>query len=108
MKEQTNNTCQFCGQVLLGGQECDCADAVIHRAKKSAYDEAINEIKELVTNWPDEHIKVVESAADEIIFNGLKSAQFEDLYGVKLKLSFAPKSYIKIDKTKTSKSSITI
>lgn len=27
--------CEFCGQVLMPGQECDCAGAVIDKQKKT-------------------------------------------------------------------------
>ncbi len=106
--EKKETVCEFCGQVLLLEQECSCVDAKIHRKKQNAYDEAVEEIQNLVPDWPDEYIHCIESAVNEIIFNFMKSAVFEDIYGVKLKLSTASKGYIKVEKTKTCKSSVTI
>lgn len=40
--------CEFCGQVLLPGQECSCVDAEIHRKKQNAYDRAVEKIENLV------------------------------------------------------------
>ena len=31
MSEMVQNVCEFCGQILLDGRECDCTDAVIHK-----------------------------------------------------------------------------
>lgn len=30
-----NNYCMFCGQTILPGEECKCAEAKIDRAKKT-------------------------------------------------------------------------
>ena len=68
----------------------------------------MEEIENFVPDWPEEYINVIDAAVNEIIFNYMKSAVFEDIYGVKLKLSTASKGYIKIEKPKTSKSSATI
>lgn len=42
----STTTCEFCGQVLMDNQKCDCADAEIQRAKERAINNATDHIKE--------------------------------------------------------------
>lgn len=41
MSETEPNVCEFCGQTLLDGRQCDCDAAMIHRSRLEAVDDAI-------------------------------------------------------------------
>lgn len=104
----STTVCEFCGQVLMDNQECDCADAAILRAKKRAIENATDCIKDTVSEWPEEWREILFQGAEEIVMNDMKKITIEDNYGIKITLSSANKSYIKIDRTDTSKLSTTI
>lgn len=41
MSETEPNVCEFCGQTLLDGRQCDCDASMIHRSRLDAVDDAI-------------------------------------------------------------------
>lgn len=41
MSETEPNVCEFCGQTLLDGRQCDCDAAMTHRSRLEAVDDAI-------------------------------------------------------------------
>lgn len=100
--------CKFCGQVLMDKTECDCVEARIDRAKRDAISDAEDCIKEIASDWSEELQQLLFQGIEEIVMNGMKKITVEDDYGIKIALSSANKSYIKIDRTDTTKSSTTI
>lgn len=84
---------------------CRCRNS---RAKQCALDNAERCIRETVGEWQEEWKEILISAAEEIVMNDMKKITIEDNYGVKITMSSANKSYIKIDRTETSKLSTTI
>lgn len=105
LKEQI---CEFCGQVLLPKQVCECTDAKLQRQKTAAAEQAKAQVEELVPEWPEEYNDILTQGINNIIFNECKSITIEDNSGIKVKLQSQTKSFIKIDRTDTNKSSITI
>lgn len=100
--------CKFCGQTILDGRECDCPVAMLQNEKNEAYTKATSEAKELIKEWNEDMFSIVRQSIQEIIFNDLKSVTIEDDYGIRLKLSKVAKGFIKLDRTETNKSSISI
>lgn len=76
--------------------------------KKRAVETAKQEIQELVPEWPEEYKDILFEGINNIIFTELKSLTIEDDYGIKVKLQSQSKSFIKIDRIDTNKSSVTI
>ena len=104
----STTTCEFCGQVLMDNQKCDCADAEIQRAKERAIDNATDHIKHTCKEWSDDWLEILFQGVEEIVMNDMKKITIEDNYGIKMTLASANKSFIKINRTDTSKVSTTI
>ncbi len=100
--------CEFCGQVLIENSECDCSEARLYKAKKEALSDAQDCINDIASEWSKKWRDILLQGAEEIVMNEMKKITVEDDYGVKISLSSANKSFIKIDRTDTSKLSTTI
>lgn len=104
-----NNVCKFCDQVLMPGEKCNCSESQQQEQKEIAFSNAVDEIKECAAGWGGQRVDTLIEGASMIIFDDdIKSFQIEDNFGVKIKLSSCAKGFIKIDKTTTSKSSISL
>lgn len=68
MSETEPNVCEFCGQTLLDGRQCDCDAAMTHRSRLEAVDDAISlskvsEICKLCEHYDDCDNKKMEACA---------------------------------------------
>ncbi len=115
MSSETNIfTCEFCGQVFIGEEECDCWQA--RRAKRiadqiSRASLAINDIfgtdctKQGYSPVEDEHIDLMNSIAKLIANEKLNAASLTLINGTKAKLTRGAKGAIKVERSETKKSS---
>ena len=99
MSSETNIfTCEFCGQVSIGKDECDCWQA--RRAKRIA-----DQISRASLAIADEHIDLMNNIAELIANEKLNSASLTLVSGTKAKLTRGAKGAIKVERSETKKSS---
>ena len=115
MSSETNIfTCEFCGQVFIGKDECDCWKA--RRAKKiadqiSRASLAINDIfggdctKQGYSPVADEHIDLMNNIAELIANEKLNAVSLTLPSGTKAKLTRGAKGAINVERSETKKSS---
>ena len=109
-------TCEFCGQVLLDRDECNCIDAMQKKKIKERIELANNAMGELfIDNLPEDAIplnnemrSIIEMAIIQIAHSNMRKLQIELPGGVKLKLSVSTKGTIKIERSVTEKSTAEI
>lgn len=115
MQTETNViTCKFCGQALIGIDECDCWEA---RREKRIADQisraslAINDIfgedctKQGYIPVADEQINLMNNIAELIANEKLNAASLTLINGTKAKLTRGAKGAIKVERSETKKSS---
>lgn len=98
MSETEPNVCEFCGQTLLDGRQCDCDAAMTHRSRLEAVDDAIYCIENMGKNFSEEELELLKQAAHNIVFLCSKKSL--------LKMFSAKKSSYRQAKTRASKFNI--
>ena len=107
-------TCEYCGQVIIGKDECDCWKA--RRAKRIAeqIDRAELAIREMFGEESakqgyapveDEHIELMNDIASLIAHEKLAQVTLTLPSGIKAKLTRGAKSAIKVERSETKKAS---
>ena len=108
MSEMVQNVCEFCGQILLDGRECDCTDAVIHKKRLKAVDKAVDYIERMGVDFSDEELELLKQAAEHIIFQRCEKVVVENLSKEKITLQSSKNARIKIQHSKAEKNTTEI
>lgn len=109
---EVNDICNYCGQVLMPGTECDCPGAVQERKKeyqiiraKQAIDEIFGEksAKDGYIPVKDENIELMKDTAVLIANHKMYSAAFVLSTGTRAKLTRGSNGVIKVERSETKK-----
>ena len=112
----SNNICEFCGQVLMAGIECECKEAKearriadqIERAKEAAKEIfGKDSVKQGYTPVPEECMEIIGSAIEHIANAKIHAVTFVLPSGTKAKFTRS-KGDIKIERSETKKSAETV
>lgn len=110
MKDQ--NICEFCGQVLLDGRDCDCYAATkkretekkIEDAKQNIQDIFVNTVSDEVVPPGDEALDLLGKCVEAVAYEHITKASIVLPGGVKANLS-KKNTAIKVERVETIKSS---
>ena len=103
----TENICEYCGQALMPGQNCDCMPAQEARRLKAQIEEGKIVIKDIlkdVADFPEETIFIAEQAVESVAREELDKVTLVLPGGSKLKISKKDSS-LKIECVETIRSS---
>ena len=122
----THGACKFCGQMAslqipedwssemadeLATELCNCLEAYVYTSKKNKKEKAAKAIEEQFGQdeegkQTDEKVKsLLITLSDAIVENQIKSGTVDIGDGIKAKISVTAKGFIKVEKTKTEKTS---
>ena len=109
--------CEYCGQVLMDGAECDCPGARLDRKIKKQIIKgkaAIQNLfgsaceKEGLTPVADENIEMMDAAVERIANCKMYSVTLVFPEGVKAKLTRSAKGAIKVERTEVKKNGLEV
>lgn len=107
-------SCQFCGQILLNGDECTCTGAKMYRRIQDQIERAVLAINEIFGEACKEagyqpvsenSISLMNNAAMQIANYKMHAVSFTFASGTRAKLTRGAKGAIKVERLETKKAS---
>ena len=99
--------CEFCGQTLMDGQPCNCAQAKAERQRIDQLQKACRAADNLIDEAQAENADMVYKALKAIVYGRIQKASFTFCGGVKANLSMKDGA-VKIERTEIIKDSMEV